>query len=63
MDEDFGFADTRVESLIIWDKLNKSKNEVNDFNKLHARHIGVEISKHIAFHVNKVRTSQAYRFE
>ena len=33
MDEDF--ADTRVESLIICDKFNKSKNEVNDFNKLH----------------------------
>ena len=25
----------RVESLIICDKLKKSKNEVNDFNKLH----------------------------
>ena len=33
MDEDF--ADTRVECLIICDRLNKSKNEINDFNKLH----------------------------
>ena len=33
VDEDF--ADTCVESLIICDKLNKSKNEVNDFNTLH----------------------------
>ena len=33
VDEDF--ADTRVESLIICYKFNKSKNDVNDFNKLH----------------------------
>ena len=33
VDEDF--SDTRDESLIICDKLNKSKNEDNDFNKLH----------------------------
>ena len=33
MDEDF--ADTRVEFLIICDKLVKFKNVINDFNKLH----------------------------
>ena len=39
------FADTRVESFIICDKLYKSKNEVNDSNKLQPRLLDTVVLK------------------